>query len=495
MERKTYKLKPTKGPLPRDLSIGSFSAYAGTAKNLIEGVERADTRNCHRAFKEVGVCPAIEALQYYYTIDGCVPVWHSPRGCAQWSTLVDLQIKSAQMGTGRPITRKKVITTDMTTNEVVFGGEEKLRKVILEVDQRYQPELIPIVSTCASGIIGDNLEAVAEDLKGKVKAQILPLHCEGFKTTVWGSAFDFAAYPLVYQVMEEPRKIEKDLLNVITMWTSSIFDQLEMERLLKKAGIRPRFYPRFATVEDIRRAPEAVANAMLCVSQGLPFAEYMYDRFGTPYSEVNQTLGIEQTGRWLRRAAQLTGKEAEMEKVIQEEEAELYEKLEPIKKRLKGKKVYIDAGHGRGPATVKFCCELGMDVIGLSCFYYDQVINPDMKDIIRYVGEDFPVIVSDIQFFEVACILHREKPDLYIADGGLTPIAARMGIPNIPIQMHEAKGPHTGYRGAYSFAKDMLMMIENPGLPKRLGKYFDAYKESWLKGDPFQHIPKDMVRF
>jgi nitrogenase molybdenum-cofactor synthesis protein NifE len=44
-------------------------------------------------------------------------------------------------------------TTDLSENDVIFGGEKKLYKAILEVANRYNPPAVFVYSTCVTALI------------------------------------------------------------------------------------------------------------------------------------------------------------------------------------------------------------------------------------------------------------------------------------------------------------------------------------------------------
>ena len=52
------------------------------------------------------------------------------------------------------------MSTDMQEEEIIFGGEKKLRKAIEEAIELFHPKAIGIFSTCPVGLIGDDVHAV-----------------------------------------------------------------------------------------------------------------------------------------------------------------------------------------------------------------------------------------------------------------------------------------------------------------------------------------------
>jgi len=80
---------------------------------------------------------------------------------------------------GRPDFDVRWLTTNLIADDVVFGAGDKLRYAIEEAERRYSPKAIFVLTSCTTGIIGEDIEGVVNDLQGKLKAKIVPVHCEG----------------------------------------------------------------------------------------------------------------------------------------------------------------------------------------------------------------------------------------------------------------------------------------------------------------------------
>ena len=72
-------------------------------------------------------------------------------------------------------------STDMQEEDIVFGGEKKLRTAIQEAYDIFHPKAIAIFSTCPVGLIGDDVHAVAREMKEKLGINVFAFSCEGYK--------------------------------------------------------------------------------------------------------------------------------------------------------------------------------------------------------------------------------------------------------------------------------------------------------------------------
>ncbi len=91
-------------------------------------------------------------------------ITHGPIGCGFYSWLT-------RRNQTRPPTASDenfityCLSTDMQEQQIVFGGEKKLREAVREAYQIFKPKAIAIFSTCPVGLIGDDVHAVATEMK------------------------------------------------------------------------------------------------------------------------------------------------------------------------------------------------------------------------------------------------------------------------------------------------------------------------------------------
>src|SRR5689334_1298711 len=77
---------------------------------------------------------------------------------------------------------RRGFTTEMLENDVVFGGEKKLRRAILDLAARYagQAKAMFVYATCVTAMTGDDLEAVCRSVAGEVPIPVIPVNTPGF---------------------------------------------------------------------------------------------------------------------------------------------------------------------------------------------------------------------------------------------------------------------------------------------------------------------------
>ena len=80
---------------------------------------------------------------------------------------------------GRDLTQMG-FTTAISTNDVVFGGEEKLLSAIDYVVGRYAPQAVFVYATCVTALIGDDLDLLCKQAAARHGIPVVPVHAPGF---------------------------------------------------------------------------------------------------------------------------------------------------------------------------------------------------------------------------------------------------------------------------------------------------------------------------
>jgi len=117
-------------------------------------------------------CAFYGACQTAFGFENACVIAHSPQGC-QLSADVAFRWQQADY------TMTEVLCTKLCEDEIVHGGEDTLRKTILDA-QAYDVPLVFVVSACGPEIVGDNIQSVAEEMESTVDFQIVPIAAPGF---------------------------------------------------------------------------------------------------------------------------------------------------------------------------------------------------------------------------------------------------------------------------------------------------------------------------
>lgn len=173
----------------------------------------------------------------------------------------------------------RVVSVTLDSHDVTFGCVKKVEKAFRELMEDYKPSVVFLVTTCVVEIIGDDFDAVADALMEEYGVPVMAVHTEHFKCENHMPGIErtiTACLPLM-------KKLPCDgSVNLLGQRMGN-FDQTELSRVLKNAGVRIGVQlPCGCTVEDIRRAAAAKVNIVVH-EIALPLARKMKAKFGIPY--------------------------------------------------------------------------------------------------------------------------------------------------------------------------------------------------------------------
>ena len=463
----------------------TFNDLGDTSQNLEQDFNKGCLKKADRSFAQGLQCQQINSMAALMSLDDSVFIAHSPQGCIGCTTMATDGFRVGQAHRGvKLIKNPRIIVSNIDQNDVVFGGEKKLQEAIVYAGERYNPKLIFIFTSCASGIIGDDVDAIVRELQQTNKALLIPIHCEGFKSKVCASGFD-AAFISIAKYILNKEKIEKipNLINLFAPTTVSYKDQLEIERMLATLGVEANYIPFYSSLEKIKKIPAAVASTSICKVFADEFMQELADVYDIPFSHTVMPIGVRNTDKWFRGIAKIVGKTSEAEKIIEQEHARVLPEIAKIKKRLQGKKVFICGGTGRSFAAAALLEDFGMELVGLETPTYDVDAQIDIE-YLNGIHKNFVVDIANMQPFEQINLVKRLKPDVFI---GVPTWAARLGIPTTHVL--DMKRPTMGYDGILYLGNKIADQVDNPGFNVKLAKHARLpYRESWYTENPFKYI-------
>lgn len=207
--------------------------------------------------------------------------------------------------------------TQLDNDAIVFGAEDYL----LEALQPYiaePPRLLAIVSSCAAGLIGDDVAAIARSMG--IAAPVVAVDSSGLAGSFaagWSKAACAAIEALLPEKKEEkPHGV--NLLGMTASYCNGANDARELVRLLHLAGYEVNAVLGCGeTAEELQHLPAAALNIVVHRELGLAPAEMLSERSGTPFVAPLPPYGRAGTRHWLEEIAGALP--APREKEVQEE--------------------------------------------------------------------------------------------------------------------------------------------------------------------------------
>ena len=434
---------------------------------------------------------------------------HGPIGCSfyAWLTRRNQTLPATPES---PNYIPYALSTDMQDSNIVFGGENKLRQSIREAYQIFKPKAIGIFATCPVGLIGDDIHAVARDMKEELGINIFGFSCEGYKGVSQSAGHHIANNGLFKHVVGLDDKGPEGKFKVNLLGEYNIGgDAFEIERIFKKAGLTlVATFSGNSTLHQFETSHTADLNMVMCHRSINYLAEMMETKFGIPWMKVN-FIGAGATAKSLRKVAEYFDDaelKARVEEVISEEMEKVRQIQELIIPGTRGKMAMLFVGGSRAHHYQELFTELGMSTLSAGYEFghrddyegrrvlpsvtvdadsrnieelhveadpthYNPRISAERKDELMLKGIDFDydgmiaemqkgaLIIDDLSHYEMEKLIETYHPDVFCAGIKEKYVVQKMGIPLKQLHSYDYGGPYAGFEGAVNFYQDIHMIV------------------------------------
>jgi len=470
----------------RENRLHTITAYVGSGNDIAGKAKNGCLLQQDRRFSQSAACAEMMPLCNSALIDGNVVIAHSPVGCSGMLSLINLIGKTGRLMRGLPPKNTKGISTNLSEHDVVYGGGPELEKAILEADVRHNPPAITIITSCASGIIGDNVEGIVKELQPKVRATLIPIQCEGFRSGVVSTGYD-AFLSSLLQVIDPPKIKRADTLLLVNPLSISRPNEVEIERLLDQLGLKAQWFPLFTDFKNVRNASETAGVASLCSLMSNYFFRQLKVKYGVSYVEPPMPVGLEFTDWWLRDVGRMLGIEEKVEDLIKKEHARVRPQLDELREELQGKRAYIGFNLEKSLSLQSLMTELGIETVVSTGFEYSDDYGLDrIENLNKRCGGNYTLHIGNFQHFEWAHLFNREKPDLLVGGLELGGAALRQGVPVAPVLPGTF---YLGYDGAVNYAREIVKALRNTAYSRNLARHVQLpYRKSWFRQKTHTYI-------
>ncbi|MDQ0204517.1 nitrogenase component 1 [Pectinatus haikarae] len=463
----------------RERRLDAILSYRGDAKTLnIQSKERKVS--CPGSFySQCSQCAegCAETITYH-VIDAAV-ISHAPIGCSVGVSPRHILGRAVSKNRGLPEHKVQMISSNINEEDTVYGASKKLLAAIYEADKRFKPRTIFLQASCASGIIGEDMESIAKQAEEKLHYPVVPVYCEGFKSNIWSTGFDAAFHAVLRKLVRPAQKKQRDLVNIFNFAGSDTFIPF-----LHKLGLQVNYLIPMATLEQIASLTEAACTAHICETLATYVAAALEEQYGVPEVKVPPPFGIDWTDEWIREIARYTDRAELAEQVIIQEHERIQPELEKLREQLKGKTVYIMSGDAFAHNLANIAKDLNLNVIGLSTLHHDLHFETkeqanSLEALIKSAGNIENVRVCNKQPYRIIKVLQDIKPDvLLVRHPNLAPIGMKLGIPTLS----EGDGNYSiGYDGVLKFGRRLLELLTAKKLFVNIAAHARLPYSSWWK--------------
>ncbi|MEM5785936.1 MAG: nitrogenase molybdenum-iron protein alpha chain [Syntrophobacteraceae bacterium] len=453
-----------------------------------------------------------------------VNLTHGPIGCGFYSWLT-------RRNQTKPSTLEDenympyCFSTDLQDEDIVFGGEKKLKAAIQEAYDLFKPKAISIFSTCPVGLIGDDVHSVAREMKEKLGINVFGFSCEGYKGVSQSAGHHIANNGIFKHVvgsLDTPKE-GKYKINLLGEYNIG-GDGFEIDRILGKCGITTvATFSGNSTYDQFATAHMADLNTIMCHRSINYVAEMMEKKFGIPWIKIN-FIGANSAAKSLRKIAAYFEDEElsdRVEEVITEEMPEVEKVRAEVRVRCEGKLAMLFVGGSRAHHYQDLFAEIGMKTISAGYEfahrddYEGRKVLPDIKvdadsrnieelevhpdperfrprksaeqieELARrgftfkdYEGmmaqmADQTLVIDDISQYETEKMIEIYKPAIFCAGIKEKYAIQKKGIPMKQLHSYDSGGPYAGFRGAINFYREIDRMVNS--------KVWSYIKAPWHK--------------
>ena len=222
-------------------------------------------------------CPLMGAAMIAGGIKDCLLVIVGTDECSYYTKSLTLSDRYGGIN-GR------CVSVVLNSHDVTFGSAESMHKAFKEIVAEYRPKCVMLVTTCVIEVIGDDYDAIAEELTKQYSIPVMAVHTEHFKCEDHFPGFERAI--TVCQSIMQPQEGDGSV-NVLGQRFGDFADT-ELYTLLQKSGVKIGVQlPSGCTSDDIRHAPAAKVNIVVN-DIALPLAQAMQEQYNIPYVYFNR---------------------------------------------------------------------------------------------------------------------------------------------------------------------------------------------------------------
>lgn len=435
---------------------------------------------------------------------------HGPIGCGFYSWLT-------RRNQTRPETETDdnyipyCFSTDMQEDQIIFGGEKKLKEAIQEAYDNFKPKAISIFATCPVGLIGDDVHQVAREMKEKLGINIFGFSCEGYKGVSQSAGHHIANNQIFKHVVGTEDKGPEGKFKINLLGEYNIGgDAFELEEMFKECGITlVSTFSGNSTYDSFCFSHTADLNLVMCHRSINYMAEMMETKFGIPWLKVN-FIGAKSSAKSLKKIAEYFG-DAELIKKADAYIDKAMKKVEVVEQevrpRLEGKTAMLFVGGSRAHHYQDLFSELGMKVLCAGYEFahrddyegrhvlptikvdadsrnieelevtqdptrYNPRLNEKQREALEakdiklsyYEGmipqmEKDTLSIDDISHYEQDKLLEIYKPDIFCAGIKEKYGIQKNKIPCKQLHSYDYGGPYAGFEGAINFYQEIDRMV------------------------------------
>jgi nitrogenase iron protein NifH len=359
-----------------------FTSQAVSSRSVLYG--------CALAGAASATCQLTDALT----------LMHGPRSCA-YITRQNLQAggRRALVSHGkvvRGLLFPGLAVTDMDEGQMVFGGlrelEDKARELL-----GTGPKALFLLTTCPSGIIGEDLTGVISSLSQDFpRTPIVPVPTDGNMTGDYMQGI-ISACVAAARALIDPQEVPVDgLVNVVgekVIASNSTDNMLVVRDMLARLG--QEVHCRFLFDTEVKRVRTFLRGGLCLPAHDDHFCwvlrELLGEELGARFLDAAFPHGMAETRKWLALLGREVNHPKEARLLSEEMEVEYRKRSNVLRPHLEGKRLMLLTFNQEADWAVETALDLGMEVVlyaSMNSLDYMRPFHPreELRGVTRTFG-------------------------------------------------------------------------------------------------------------
>ena len=371
--------------------------------------------------------------------DACV-IAHSPRSCAFY-TWQNISSPGRRNLFHRGILMPSAISPNFSCTEIgraeaVFGGTEKLREAVQAALAR-RPGAVVVVTSCVSGIIGDDASSVEELSTPEIP--VIVLATDGDISGDYMAGIESCLHGLAEKIVDTTANHRPRSVNLIG--ETGVANDLDVNYLITKGlleqmgiSVNCRFLGG-STVDEVRRLTAAPLNILASDNgDNRRLRAWMEERYGCKFYDRCLPVGFQETRRFIKDMAEFFECPEKADPVIREEQERYEREIGELRPLLKGRRILMTTINENMDWLTDTVADAGMEFVWIGVLNYLGTELCVTSDAGRYPVEE----IGDRQ--RVKDKIAELKPDIVLSNYTFSDPGAEAVTDTIPM------GRRVGFR-------------------------------------------------
>lgn len=411
------------------------------------------------------LCTPLGATLAFKGVEGCVPFLHGSQGCATYMRRYVISHYREPVD---------IASSALGEKNAVYGGGPNLKKGLLNVMRKYEPQVIGVATTCLTETIGDDVPMILKEFRAEFGDLDLPDVVQVSTPSYSGThmdGFHGAVRALVEQLAVEPAPASRTV-NVMPGFVSAA-DLRHLRALVRAFGVEPVLLPDYAdtldgpALEDYQTIPSGgtpvaairtMGGALGSIECGRVLAgakttagTALAQRFGVPLARVGLPIGLRETDAFMAALEAATG--TPMPRELELERGRLVDAYVDGHKYVFGKRAVVYGEEDLVIGLTALLAEMGVRPVLCATGARGEGFGRAIAEVCEGLMPELPQVRTGADFWEIEGDARALAPDLlvghskgYRASGRLDAPLVRVGFP-----IHDRFGGqrlrHLGYGG------------------------------------------------